>query len=442
MKTLSRRSLLRGSAGVGIALPFLDAMWPAGRSAWAQTNVPRRLYCMLNQNGTVPGTWFPTGGEKDFQLASSMASFAPLREHLIIPDGLTKMQRGTADGTAHGRGHASAITGWTCSGKNGIGDGASLDQVVANAIGSQTRIKSLMTGRVSNYHFLHEGAKQVHFPEPDPKKNFDRLFTGFTPPAGGGGGATVDPNATADLARLRARKKSILDATMEQYRKVAMGLGGGDKQRLEKHLGSIRQVEVELNNTTSKPGAAAMGCTKPEAPISSTDYQAIGKLNMELSAMAFACDITRVSGLQWISHGQVFDWLGATEKHHPLAHQTGSAGADAQLSKIVAWHAEQLAAFCTKLKSFAEGDGTVLDHTIVLWTNEISVGSHKFNRGPFLMASGKFPLPMGGTLQTGRLLKYNGNPHTSLLQSIALAMGAPKMTVFGDWDKGPLPGLY
>ena len=214
MKSLSRRTLLRGAAGVGIALPFLDAMWPAGRSAFAQSMVPRRLYCMLNQNGTVPGTWFPTGGEKDFQLASSMASFAPLREHLIIPDGLTKMQRGTADGTAHGRGHASAITGWTCSGKNGIGDGASLDQVVANAIGGQTRIKSLMTGRVSNYHFLHEGAKQVHFPEPDPKKNFDRLFTGFTPPAGGGGGA-VDPNATADLARLRARKKSILDAAME-----------------------------------------------------------------------------------------------------------------------------------------------------------------------------------------------------------------------------------
>ena len=438
MKTLSRRTLLRGAGGVGIALPLLDAMW--GRKASAQMMVPRRLFIMLNQNGVVPGTWFPTGGEKDFQLGSALAAFQPLREHLIIPDGITKMERGTADGTAHGRGHASAVTGWTCSGKNGISDGASLDQVVANAIGGGSRIKSLMTGRVSNYHFMHDGAKQVHFPEPDPKKNFDRLFTGFTPPAGSG---AADPGAgAADLARLRARKKSILDATLEQYRKVALTVGGGDRQRLEKHLGAIRQVEVELGNASTTPGAAATGCTKPEAPVSSAEYQQIGKLNLELAAMAFACDLTRVSGLQWISHGQVFDWLGSTEKHHPLAHQTGGAGADAQLSKIVAWHAEQAAAFCTKLKSFTEGPATVLDHTIFLWTNEISVGSHKFNRGPFLIASGKFPLPMGGTLQTGRLLKYNGNPHTSLLQSIALAMGAPKMNVFPAWDKGPLSGLY
>ena len=437
MKTMNRRTLLRGAAGVGIALPFLDAMYP--RLARAAT-IPRRFFVMLNQNGVVPGTWFPTGGEKDFKLGPAMAAFEPLREHLIIPDGLTKMERGTADGTAHGRGHSGAITGWTCGGKNGIGDGASIDQVLANAIGAGSRIKSMMTGRVSNYHFFHDGPKQVHFSEPDPKKNFDRMFTGFTPPAAGGG--TVDPAAGADLTKLRARKKSILDAAMEQYRKVSTQLGGGDRQRLEKHLGAIRQVETELGNAGSAPTASTAACSKPPAPVSEVEYQKNGQLNMELCALAFACDLTKVAGYQWISHGQVFNWLGATEKHHPLAHQTGSAGADAQLTKIVAWHAEQAATFLTKLKSYAEGPGTVLDNTIFLWTNEISVGSHRFNRGPFVIASGKFPLPMGGTLQTGRLLKFNGNPHTSLLQSLSLAMGGPKMAVFPAWDRGPLPGLY
>jgi hypothetical protein len=84
----------------------------------------------------------------------------------------------------------------------------------------------------------------------------------------------------------------------------------------------------------------------------------------------------------------------------------------------------------------------VLDNTIFLWTWSVSVGSHKFNRGPFLVASGKFPLAQGGTLQTGRLMKFDGNPHTQLLQSITLAMGAPKMPVYPEWDKGTLPGLY
>jgi len=90
------------------------------------------------------------------------------------------MQRGTTDGTAHGRGAASAISGWTSGGKNGIADGASIDQVLANAIGGGTKVKSLIMGnKVYNYHFFTDGPRQVHPVEPDPKKNFDRLFTGF-----------------------------------------------------------------------------------------------------------------------------------------------------------------------------------------------------------------------------------------------------------------------
>jgi hypothetical protein len=442
MKTMSRRTLLRGAGGVGVALPFLDAMAP--RLARAQDSTtssmaPRRLFLMLNQNGVVPGTWFPTGGEKDFKLASSMASLEPLREHLIILDGIKKMERGTQDGTAHKRGHNSAVTGWTSSSDSGAADGASIDQVVANAIGGKSRVKSLMTGRVTNYHFLHDGPRQVHPVEPDPKKNFDRLFTGFAPPAAGG---APDPGAVADLARLRARKKSILDATIEQYQKLAQKVGPTDRQKLEKHMAAIRQVEVEIDNAASAPTRAAQGCARPPDPATSADYQVIGKTALDLCALAFACDLTRVAGLQWISHGNVFNWLGVTEKHHPLAHQTGGAGPDAQLTKIVAWHAEQAAAFLTKLKGFTDpAGGTVLDNTLFLWTNEVSVGSHKFDRGPFLIASGKFPLATGGTLQTGRYLKYGGNPHTSVLQSITLAMGAGKMPVYGEWDKGPLPNL-
>ncbi len=440
MKSLSRRTLLRGVGGVGIALPFLDAMTPAVARA---AEIPRRFFVMTGVNGVVPQTWFPTGGEKDFKLAASMAPFEPLREHLIITDHVTRSQRGTQDGTAHGRGAASAVTAWSASGRNGVPDGASIDQVIANAIGTKSRIKSLMTGRVYNYYFFADGPKQVHPVEPSPQKNFDRIFTGFSPPASTG---APDPNAAGDLMKLRARKKSILDAAMEQYKKVAGIVGPGDKQRLEKHLGSIRQVEMQLANSTGGAGAATAGCSKPAAAptpqMGDDEYAFIGKANLELCALAFACDITRVAGLQWISHGQIFSWLGANEKHHPLAHKCGAAGPDAQLTKIVTWHAEQAAAFLTRLKSFQEGAGTVLDNTIFLWTNEQSNGSHKFDRGPFLLASGKFPLAMGGTLQTGRFLDYkNGPSHAGILQAITMAVANVKMPVYAEWDKGPLPGL-
>src|SRR5687767_13663218 len=189
---------------------------------------------MTGNNGVVRETWFPTGTEKDFKLGASMAALEPLKSNLIIVDGVTRLERGTTDGTAHGRGAASAISGWSSSGKNGIADGASLDQVVANAVGGTSRVKSLITGnKLYNYFFFTDGPKQVHPVEPDPKKNFDRLFTGFTAPAAGG---APDPSAGADLAKLRARDKSILDSAMEQYRKLAQRVGPGDKQRLDKHL--------------------------------------------------------------------------------------------------------------------------------------------------------------------------------------------------------------
>ena len=440
---IHRRTLLRGAGGVGIALPFLGAMWP--KQAKAATP-PKRLFVMTGNNGVVLETWFPTGTEKDFKLGASMAAFEPLKAHLIIPDGVTKMQRGNADGTAHGRGAASALSGWTSSGKNGIADGASIDQVVANAIGAQSKVKSLITGnKVYNYFFFTDGPKQVHPVEPDPKKNFDRLFTGFTAPTvTGGGAAAPDPGATADLAKLRARDKSILDAAMEQYTKLAARVGTQDRQRLDKHLTAIRQVESQLGNAGSGAGAATMSCTKPAAaPLTGADiYQSFGKANLELAALAFACDLTRVAGLQWISHNTVFNWLGATQQHHPLSHAHGSAAVDAQLTKIVAWHAEQAAAFLTTLKGYSEGEGTVFDNTLFLWTNEQSVGSHKFDRGPFLIAAGKFPLAGGGTLQTGRYIKVpGGTQHTSVLQAITMAIAGVKMPVFGGWDKGPLPGL-
>jgi hypothetical protein len=423
---MSRRTLLRGAGGVAIALPFLDAMAPRLARAAA---APKRLFLMHNQNGVVPASWFPTGGEKDFKLAPAMMPFEPLRQKLIILDGIDK-QENRGDGTAHARGMASTFTG--NSSKDGFANGPSLDQPIATAIGAGTRVKYLLAGKVSNYHVFHSGPRMINPPVDDPKANFDRLFSDFTPPASaGGGGGGVNP----DLAVVRARKKSILDHTLDEYKRVAGAVGPGDRRRLDVHAETIRQIERGLDAIGSTPSGTSQGCKKPDPATADGGYAEHGKANMDLLCLALACDITRVVAMQWTSHGTAFSWLGITTLHHPLAHQTGNAGADAQLTKILTWHAQQAADALTKLESYQEGDGTVLDNTLFLWGNEISTGSHKFTRIPYLMATGKLA-------QGGRYLKFNNLPHPTVLVSAANLMGLP-ITSFGNpaWQKGALPGL-
>src|SRR5205814_184601 len=148
----------------------------------------------------------------------------------------------------------------------------------------ETRIPSFMLGRVSNYHVFHDGPRQVHFPEPNVQKNFDRLFAGFTPPASGG---AADPGAAADLARLRARKKSILDATIDQYTKVAALVGPADRKRLEAHTEAIRKLELQIDAAGRGPQAATASCTRPAAAGQDTDYINNGTSNLDLAALAF-----------------------------------------------------------------------------------------------------------------------------------------------------------
>jgi len=438
MKPMNRRTLIRGAGGVAISLPFLEAMGP--RSAFAQpAQAPKRMVVMVNQNGVVPRHWFPSGSGTDFQFNMSLTPFEPHKQNVIILDGVEKMHRGTTDGTAHGRGSAGAITGHTVSGRNGIADGPSIDQFVAERVGASTKFKSMLVGKVTNYHFFHSGSRRFVPPEDEPLKNFERVFADFTPPAGG---AAPGPS-TGEIEKTLTRRKSILDGALAEYRRIGGLVGTGDKARLDVHAETIRQIEKGLSAGTGMPAAATMSCAKPENPGAVMGYDKRGELNIKLLGLALACDLTRVGGIQWTSHNTVFSWLGINESdHHPLAHQTGNTGADDKLGMIVQWHAQQLANLVAQLKSYGEGAGSVFDNTLMLWTNEISIGSHRFNRGPFLLAAGKFPLPGGKILETGRVIKANNHPHTGVLIAMAQAMGL-EVDRFGAgaWQRGPVPGL-
>jgi Protein of unknown function (DUF1552) len=430
---MSRRALLRGAGGVAIALPFLDAMLP--RRAQAATT-PKRLFSFFNENGVVGSAWFPTGTEKDFQLNVIHKPLEPWKSNLILFDGMDQLARG---GTAHMRGKCACLTGQPNNG--GRAAGISIDQAVANQIATGTRVKSVESSVAVNGNFrdgvFHSGPGQFIPPEDDPAKVFARLFSAGVPAAAGSADAAT---ANKDFARLRTQRKSILDLALVEYQRVAATVGSGDRMRLERHMSVIRQIESGLDAGPSN--AASMSCKMPEAPAT-MDFVATGKAHLDLITMAFACDITRVGSIQWRSSDTSFTWVGVNGGHHNISHQQGGAAADASLIKIMTWFSGQVAYILERLKSFEEPGGSVLDSTLLFWVNELATGNHKLVRNPYLLAAGKLPLDGGGTLQTGRFLKYpNGTPHTGLLTVIGQIMGL-KINSFGnpEWNKGPLPGV-
>jgi hypothetical protein len=434
MTPISRRALLRGAGGVAIALPFLDAMTP--RRARAAGAPVKRLLTNFTENGVVEREWFPQGTVKDFTFGQILQPLEPWKKNLILFDGIDTVCDGSNGGGGHQRGKTGCFTAQPNT--NGRAHGISVDQLIANQIGTTTKFKSLeasvwIKGLLRDGVYF-SGPQQVIVTEDDPAQLFARVFTDPLPTG------NADPAGAADLARLRARKQSIIDRTLEEYRRVAGVVGAGDKQRLEAHMDAIRTLEQGLG---ANGGMASAACHKPEPPAPA-DFIATGKAQMDLLTMALACDLTRVASLQWRSSYVPFSWVGVDIAHHDLSHQQGGAAADAKLTKVVQWFAGQAAYLLDRLKAIPDAGGTtLLDNTLFYWPNELATGTHRHTRSPFLLATGNFILPGGKPLETQRFLKYpSGTYHSGLLTVVANIMGLP-ITNFGaqQWQRGPLPGV-
>jgi hypothetical protein len=438
---ISRRALLRGAGGVAISLPFLEAMMPKGARAAAAATAPRRMLNFFTENGVVESNWYPSGTEKQWTMPMSLDPLMPFQSNVIVFQGLDRVASGSNGGGGHQRGKTAALTGQ--GNNNGRAAGISIDQAVANVIGTTTRYKSIeasvyVKGVLRDGVFF-SGPGQIVVPEDDPAKLFARLFTDPLPSQ-----MASDPAAAAAFAKLRARRKSILDHTLDQYKKVSGDVGGGDKMRLDAHVTALRSVEQSLGLMDSgNPVEASQACKKPPAPAAA-DFPATGKAQMDLLAMALACDLTRVASLQWRSDMTSFTWVGVNNEHHGLSHSQGNAGTDAQLSKIVRWNTTQFAYLLGLLKSYSDiGGRTLLDNTLVYWPNELATGKHRLTGVPIVMATGDFSTADGTKIPTGRYLKYSGKMDTGLLTRLGQAFGLP-MTNFGgeQWHQGPLPMVW
>lgn len=442
---MSRRRLLRGTAGAALALPFLDAMARPGR-ARAQI-APKRFVTFYTGGGTVLNQWRPTGTETSFTFRSMNAPLEPIKQHITLLDGLELQVTREGFGHQHSRGMGALLTGQpllagpydTGGGPCGFADGPSLDQILGAHLGKTTKFKTLEmgvrwpstnggNGNVSPSNIIvFSGPNQPLPLAADPGAIYQRLFTDLA-------------TDTTQLAAQRARGKSILDAAAEEFRLLSGRLGTADRTRLDAHQTKIRQLERSL--ATISTGSA--GCQAP-AREAISDYKldqnlpAIGKAMMDMMVMAFACDLTRVVTMQWCdsSGRQTFPWLGLNQNHHAYQHDQGYQPDN--IIKINTWYMQQLAYLTQALVAEKDaGGGSILDSSCIYVCTEIQMPSdHIQTDMPFMLVGGA-----GGAFKTGRWLKVPRTPHNNLLVSFMNAYGMPGNT-FGkpQYCTGPLAGL-
>ncbi len=432
--SLSRRALLRGLAGVAVGLPFFEAMEDKRARAEA---LPKRLVIFFTPNGTVPDEWV-SGSETNFTLGPILQPLAPHKKDLIILTGMNNEAAFHGPGDDHQRGMGTMLTGTELQDGTykggcaqgppaGFAGGPSVDQVIAQKIGNQTKLASMEFG--VQVHDSDDWSRMSYSapgtpmpPIDDPAKAYERLFKDFN----------ADP---IGQKRLSDERHLVLSSIMSDAEQLRGKLGAGDRIKLDQHLASLDSINQRLDKVVAVGGQ----CQKPPVVSEQGDsyvydqanFEAIGKLQMDMLVTALTCDITRVASIQWTrSVGDVvMDWLpGVKEGHHALSHYPiDDAYARDQLVTINTWYAGQLAYLIDQMKQVQEGTGTLLDNTVILWCNELSIGtSHSHDDMRFLLAGSG-----GGAFKTGRYLNYNGDPHNNLLLSLCHAMGVDLPT-FGN----------
>ncbi|MEM9192437.1 MAG: DUF1552 domain-containing protein [Myxococcota bacterium] len=449
----TRRSFLRGAGALGAAglmsplVPMLE-----GRAA---DGFPLRLVIFFTTTG-MPGRdysngmWGPEGNENNFTLkpGSILEPLNSVKDRCVLLQGIDNAAANDSlNPGGHPRGIGTALTANTLQEgtlfKGGGPDRAgwprneSIDQRIAREIGMTTPYRSIEVGNQSTgganlqNRPCYRGADQPLDLELNPATLFDRLF----------GNANQD-----NLEQLYRQRRSVLDPVSQQLVRLEQRLTGVDREKVQAHLTALRDAEQRLY---PMDGGSMVACEAPAAPtalnhLANNNFPEIGELFMDMAVRALSCDLTRVFTIMWgrgpgpTRYGAWVPGVGE-ESVHELSHapNTNNAVHD-QLTAIARWQAEQFANLVTSLDAVPEGDGTLLDHTIVLWASELAQSNYHRNENmPLVLAGGGC-----GALQTNRFLNYNSVPHNQLMVSLMHAAGIEDNQFGGeDYTPGPLPGL-
>jgi hypothetical protein len=424
-KALSRRSLLRG-IGACVALPFLDAMRPA--FAAGPLRSPTRLSFLYAPNGIVMEEWTPKDQGSEFELTRILEPLRPHRGDVLVLSGLAQQNAyALGDGPGdHARAGACFLTGVHPKKTSGadINNGVSIDQVVAQHEAASTWIPSLELGCEdsrtvgdcdSGYSCAYTNSiswrtpKTPLPPETNPRMVFERLF------------GALDLGLDAQTRALRARqRRSVLDAVSERTRELARELGPADNRKLDEYLYGIREIERRIEKAQSQSRELGSLVEKPAGiPAAFADYV---KLMFDLQLLALQADMTRVATMMIGREGSMrtYPEIGVPDSHHPLTHHRNNKDWIEQVARINLFHVELLAYFVGRLKAAADGEGTLLDKTALVYGSAIADGNkHTHHDLPVLLIG-----RAGGGVRPGRHVFYpSKTPMNNLYLSLADIMG-------------------
>ncbi|MCA9695685.1 MAG: DUF1552 domain-containing protein [Nannocystaceae bacterium] len=436
-RILGRRAFL-GGAAVALGLPLLDAMRPrSARGATARP--PTRLLCYYLPNGALMGAWTPSGEGAAFTLSPTLASLEPVRDDVLVISGL---ENGASDPGAPGH-HAAGTAGFLTAARALRSESAlqlatSIDQLYARELVGETPLASLQLGVDgggaigdcdNGYACAYSRAISWSGPATPmpkitaPRVAFDLLFGGY------------DPKASAEeRATRRARRRSVLDAVRGDARRLTRELDGGDRLRLDEYLEGVRALELRVEQT---PPSCDVGGFDPD-PDPERFPEVVDAMT-DLMVLALRCDATRVITFMLGNSAsrRSYPFIGVSSAHHDLSHHAGDFEKVKALQAIEAWEVARFADLLARMRAVPEGDGTLLDHSLVLLGSELSNGnSHTHDDLPVLVAG-----RASGAIEPGRHLVFpDGAPYGGLLASILEALEVPT-TELSARGHAPLVGL-
>jgi hypothetical protein len=440
-RSISRRTLLRGM-GVGLGLPWLEAMMPTTARASTAPKSPVRLAVLYMPNGVNTSKWMPEGSGRDFTLSPSLEPLSNFKDRIVVMSNL--FNAGSKVGDGHYAKEATILTCSTIRKTPGsdLCNGVSMDQVAAQRVADQTPLPSLELGvspvavgvdlavgytRIYGSHIAWSTPTTPLARELNPRAVYERLYHA----ASGQEGSSAKTDSL------------LLDQVMGDARRLRAQVGSADQFRLDEYLSVMRSLEerVQRASATSRSSWKPRAAIDPKAvpndqPATHAEHV---RLMLDMIATAFQSDTTRVSTFMFGNavSGVSFRFLeSVTSGHHEVSHHGNDAEKLRQYYLITRWHVEQYAYLLGKLSAMKEGDSSVLDNSMILFGSALSDGnSHNPHKMPLVLAGGG-----GGRINTGQHLVCGEDaPAANLYVSMLEAFGAP-VERFAD-STGHLPGL-
>lgn len=434
-KSLQRRTFLKG-LGTTLALPMLDAMVPALSAKTIQA--PPRLGFVYVSNGVILEQWIPQQTGNQYELPRILKPFEPVRDHVNVITGLAHLEANTkGDGSGdHTRAAAAWLTGVHAYDRTRPGVQVRLattaDQIAARVIGKDSPVPSLeMTVDtpsqgscdagdcfyVNTISWRNETTPNVA--ENHPRLVFERLF--------GDGGTSAQRAAQAE------DDDSILDSVTEEANRLGNTLGPHDRRKLNEYLDAVRDIEKRIQST-EKEGAQSVDLPARPIDIPAT-FEEHTKLMFDLQVLAFRADVTRVFSLIIARELSLrpYPFIGVPEPHHSVSHHRGDPALIAKKARIDTYHVELLTYFLQKMKDTPDGDGSLLDHSLILYGGGMGNGNlHQHVHLPCLMAGS-----LGGKFKTGYHVACPEDTHMTNLLLTILDKAGVHIDHLGD-STGPL----